>query len=106
MSVYDLDLPALQSLVESWNEPPYRARQIWEGLYKRLYGSWAEFTNLPKALRGRLDQELNLVALIPSATASSVDRQTEKTAFRLHDGLQIESVLMRYSKRATICIST
>jgi 23S rRNA (adenine2503-C2)-methyltransferase len=106
MSVYDLDLPALQSLVESWGEPPYRARQIWEGLYKRLYGSWPEFTNLPKALRGRLDQELDLSAIIPSATASSADRQTQKTAFRLHDGLQIESVLMWYSKRATICIST
>jgi 23S rRNA (adenine2503-C2)-methyltransferase len=106
MAVYDLELPALESLLDSWNEPGYRARQIWEGLYRRLYGSWSEFTNLPKALRGRLDHEVAMSALTPSSTARSADGQTLKTAFTLHDGLQIESVLMWYSKRATICIST
>jgi len=106
MSVYDLDLPALQSVLESWNEPSYRSRQIWEGVYKRLYGSWSEFTTLPRALRSRLAKEFDLRVVTPAVKSESADRQTEKTAFTLPDGQRIETVLMRYTKRATLCIST
>jgi 23S rRNA (adenine2503-C2)-methyltransferase len=106
MNIYDLDLPGLQAFVDSRGEPPFRARQIWDGLYKGLYGSWSEFSVLPRALRAQLQDELELGPLVPTAKARSADGQTQKTAFRLQDGLQIEAVLMSYSKRATICIST
>ena len=106
MNVYDLDLAALQSLLGTWNEPGYRARQIWEGLYHSLYSSWEQFTNLPKALRERLRAELALEAVVPAAAVESSDRQTRKLAFSLVDGLKVETVLMRYAHRATVCVST
>jgi 23S rRNA (adenine2503-C2)-methyltransferase len=106
MSVYDLDLDALRSLLGGWDEPGYRAQQIWEGLYRSLHTSWEQFTNLPKALRARLQSELDLATIVPAATVESSDGQTRKLAFSLRDGLKVETVLMRYSHRATVCAST
>jgi 23S rRNA (adenine2503-C2)-methyltransferase len=105
-SIFDLDPPGLQSLLESWNEPAYRSRQIWEGVYRGLHESWSEFTSLPKSLRERLERELDLQALSPAARVESADHRTEKIAFTLQDGRQIETVLMWYARRATLCIST
>ncbi len=99
-------MPGLEALLESWTEPAYRARQIWEGVYCRLYDSWSKFTNLPNALRGRLEQELDLLALSPAASVESANHLTQKTAFKLADGRQIETVLMWYARRASLCIST
>ncbi len=106
MLIYDLDLPALQAMLAAWGAPGYRARQVWEGIYKNLHPSWDAFTNIPTDLRQRLAGEYALEALIPAARLKSSDGQTEKTAFRLPDGLQIETVAMRYTQRVTLCIST
>jgi 23S rRNA (adenine2503-C2)-methyltransferase len=106
MTVYDLDLDGLDALLNAWDEPGYRAQQIWEGLYRGLYNSWGQFTNLPKKLRSRLQTELALETVIPAAEVESADGQTKKLAFCLPDGLKIETVLMHYSHRATVCVST
>lgn len=104
--VYDLDLPALTDLVKAWGEPAYRAKQIWQGLYKNLWISADEFSNLPKALREKMRAGLVFDLLRPSLKLDSTDGQTRKTLFRLPDGRQIEAVLMRYDRRRTLCIST
>ena len=106
MTIYDLDLPALEELLASWGMPAYRARQIWEGIYQNLYATWNDFTNLPKDLRSRLDGQFSLTPLEAAASLHSSDGQTHKTAFRLPDALQIETVVMRYTQRVTLCIST
>jgi len=106
MTIYDLGLPALEELLASWGMPAYRARQIWEGIYQNLYATWNDFTNLPKDLRSRLDREFSLTPLEAAANLHSSDGQTHKTAFRLPDALQIETVVMRYTQRVTLCIST
>jgi 23S rRNA (adenine2503-C2)-methyltransferase len=59
MSIFDLDLSSLEEVLGTWDAPRYRAKQIWEGLYRHLYGSWKEFTTLPGDLRSRLAQQLN-----------------------------------------------
>lgn len=104
--IYDLDLAAIASTLESWGEPAYRGTQIWKGLYSELYESWLEFSNLPKALRRRLTETFDLAILHPHLKLDSTDGRTQKTAFRLTDGLQIETVLMRYDRRRTLCISS
>jgi 23S rRNA (adenine2503-C2)-methyltransferase len=104
--IYDLDLEDLTALVRSWDEQPYRARQIWEGLYKHYYQSADEFTALPKALRAQLKAELRFESLTPSLKFDSSDGHTRKTLFKLPDGHAIEAVLMHYDKRRTLCIST
>lgn len=106
MSIYDLDLPAVEALLAAWGAPAYRARQIWEGVYGHLYPGWEAFTSLPSDLRQRLSLEFPLDALRPAARLRSSDGQTEKTAFQLPDDLQIETVAMRYTQRVTLCIST
>lgn len=104
--IYDLDLPALTGLLQSWGEPTFRAKQIWNGLYKNFWNSLDEFTNLPNSLRNKLTANLRFDVLTPTLKLDSSDGQTRKTLFRLPDGRQIEAVLMKYDRRRTLCIST
>jgi 23S rRNA (adenine2503-C2)-methyltransferase len=106
MLIYDLSFSELQSSLQNWGEPAFRAIQIWEGLYKQLYISPDQFTSLPQALRDRLASTYSFNALIPAIEAQSEDGETEKILFELADGRRIETVLMFYDKRRTVCIST
>jgi 23S rRNA (adenine2503-C2)-methyltransferase len=106
MSIYSLDFLALRELMESWNVPPYRAQQIWDGLYRQTLGAWPTFTTLPGSLRERLQHEFDLPGMHPVRQLSSSDGHTEKTAFRLKDGFTVETTLMRYARRATVCVSS
>jgi 23S rRNA (adenine2503-C2)-methyltransferase len=113
MIIYDLDLPTLTNLLQQWDEPAYRAKQVWQGLYQHLYNSPGEFTNLPKSLREKLAERLSFSPIKVKLFQDSSDKQTCKTLFELHDGHLIEAVLMRYDPntnsgkgRRTLCIST
>jgi 23S rRNA (adenine2503-C2)-methyltransferase len=104
--IFDLDLPELHALFEKWNEPSYRAVQVWEGLYHQFYSHPDDFSTLPKSLREKLADHLEFSHLTPKTTLDSRDGQTRKTLFELPDGKTIEAVLMQYKKRHTLCIST
>ena len=104
--VYDLAYSDISTLFQSWDEPPYRALQFWQGLYKRFWDSPELFTDLPANLRNKIAEELLFTVLLPDIVLQSSDKQTTKTLFKLHDGRAIETVLMRYDKRNTLCIST
>ncbi len=104
--VYDFDLPALVGEMAALGEPPYRARQLWQGLYQGLLHAPEQFSVLPQGLRGQLSQRLAFSHLTPSLSLQSSDGETVKTLFRLPDGNAIEAVLMRYERRRTLCIST
>ena len=86
MLIYDLDLPALAELLKSWNEPAYRAKQIWQGLYQHLYNSPDQFTNLSKPLRERMAAEFNFSPFKVKTYLDSSDGSTRKTLFELPDG--------------------
>ena len=104
--IYDLDLPALTDLLQSWDEPVYRAKQIWQGLYQHFWNTPEQFPNLPKDLREKLSTDLSWDALTPDLKLASSDKETIKTLFKLHDGKVIEAVLMKYNHRRTLCISS
>ena len=107
LNLYDLSLPDLTARVSAWNEPPYRARQLWEWLYQRKVTSFDEMTSLPRALREKLTAETQLGTLELVTEQHSTDGQTTKRLFKLPDGQLIESVLMEYDDgRRTACIST
>ncbi|RME38825.1 MAG: 23S rRNA (adenine(2503)-C(2))-methyltransferase RlmN [Thermoflexia bacterium] len=105
-SLYDLSFPMLQALLETWGEPPYRARQVWEWLYVHLAQDVSQMTNLPRALRERLAAEVPLHVPRVLATQVSPDGLTRKDLLELADGEAVEVVLMRYERRRTACIST
>jgi 23S rRNA (adenine2503-C2)-methyltransferase len=105
-SFFDLTLPQLTDLLVSWNEPRYRAKQIWQAAYRDLVQTPEAMTTLPHTLREKLKAEFTFGSLTPAAEAKSSDHQTRKILFRLPDGKQIETVLMDYEHRHTTCIST
>jgi 23S rRNA (adenine2503-C2)-methyltransferase len=105
-SVYDLSLSQLHERLTEWGEPPYRALQVWQGIYRQLWSSPDSFTSLSKGLRQRLADEFSFSKLKPEISKASSDRQTVKSLLRLDDQKAIETVLMRYDKRNTLCISS
>jgi 23S rRNA (adenine2503-C2)-methyltransferase len=111
--IYDFDFPGLTEQLTTLGEPSYRARQVWQGLYRNFWQSPDEFTPLPAGLRAKLAEAFTFSPLQPSRYLESSDGQTRKTLFELSDGRLIESVLMRYDPethqgrtRRTLCIST
>ncbi len=106
INLYDLSLPELTALLAEWGQPAYRARQVWEWLYHHYAGTFDEMSTLPGALRERLASETTLTIGEIALSRNSSDGQTRKVLFQLPDGQYIETVLMRYEKRRTLCIST
>ncbi|MBI3163426.1 MAG: 23S rRNA (adenine(2503)-C(2))-methyltransferase RlmN [Anaerolineales bacterium] len=100
MLLYDLELPDIESLLKEWNEPAYRARQIWQGLYQHLYSSPEQFSNIPSALREKLGGEFIFMPFSVKTYRESSDKSTRKTLFQLADGNLVEAVLMRYGDPA------
>ena len=100
-SRYDLERDELGGLLA--DEPSYRIDQIWRGLYDERT-DLADITTLPKALRARLTAELPeaLDAVTESVSADG----TVKWLWALHDDARIETVLMHYDDRSTVCVST
>jgi 23S rRNA (adenine2503-C2)-methyltransferase len=101
-SLYDLDRDQLATLLDG--EPRYRLDQIWTGLYQQGRTP-DELTTLPKPLRARLAAAAPLV-LEPVTEQLADGGDTCKVLWRLQDGARVESVLMHYSDRSTVCVST
>ena len=104
--INDLNKQELTDQLVAMGEPAYRAKQIWQAMYKQLAAFPDEYSNLSKDLRGRLDEAFCFDPVVPDKHLKSSDGQTDKLLFRLQDDRRIESVLMRYQERNTICIST
>ncbi len=99
---YELTRDELGRLLEG--EPAYRARQVWAGLHTRVLRP-AEMTELPGSLRASLESALP-PALCEVSRRTADAGQTTKWLWALHDGARVETVLMHYPDRATVCVST
>jgi 23S rRNA (adenine2503-C2)-methyltransferase len=104
--ILDIDFNTLSETLSTWGEPNYRAQQIWEGVYKHLWKSTDEFSNIPVSLRQKMDRNYSFSHLQNIKGLISRDQQSEKTLFELPDLERIETVLMKYEKRSTLCVST
>ena len=104
--INDFTLQELTEQITAMGEPAYRAKQIWQMVYKQLAASPSDFSNLSKEFRQKLDETWCFEPLRVEKDLKSADGQTNKLLFRLWDDRFIESVLMRYRERNTICIST
>lgn len=104
--VYGLSLADMERLMTAWGQPAYRARQIFRQLYVNLVDSPLAMTDLPLALRERLVAETRPGSLTPAQVHVADQGLTRKALFRLPVGVAIESVLMIYPDRATVCVST
>ncbi|MCU1377178.1 MAG: rlmN [Acidimicrobiales bacterium] len=101
-SRYDATREDLAELLAG--EPAFRVRQVWDGLHSRVVAP-AAMTELPAALRTHLDESLP-PALVVARESISDDGDTIKWLWRLHDGALVETVLMHYADRSTVCVSS
>jgi 23S rRNA (adenine2503-C2)-methyltransferase len=92
--------------MRGWQQPAFRARQIYRQLYVRLAEDIHAMTDLPLALRERLIAETHLASLRLEQLQQADDGQTRKALFALPGGPVVETVLMLYEDRATACVST
>lgn len=103
--IYDCSLDDLKDWMKEAGEPAFRADQLFDWLYVKRVRSFAEMTNLPKALRAKLEDAFAFVALHEITRLESKDG-TVKYLFGLHDNHAIETVVMRHNYGISICVTT
>lgn len=101
-SLFDINRQALSEILH--DQPQYRQEQIWLGLY-RDFLPLEEITTLPKALRAQLKESLPTSLTEVTQTKNAVG-DTVKWLWHLPDQALIETVLMVYEERCTVCVST
>jgi 23S rRNA (adenine2503-C2)-methyltransferase len=98
-----------QAELDAWfgahGEPEFRRRQVM-GWLARGVESFAAMRDVPKALRNHLDEAFRITSLTPVATSEADTGLTTKTLFELDGGHTVEAVVMRYTDRTTLCISS
>lgn len=102
----NLSLDDLRRLVVGHGQPEYRYRQLATWMYARLEPSFARMTDLPAGYRDELDSEYRVSTIHAVSIQQSATDGTRKFLFELPDGARVESVLMRYEQRTTLCVSS
>ena len=105
-SLYDLSMDDIHKIVQNSDEPVFRAIQIWQGLYQNFWQSLDDFSSLPLPFREFLSQEYRFGDLTQEKELISKDGFTRKFLYRMKDDTAIETVLMAYDNRQTVCISS
>jgi 23S rRNA (adenine2503-C2)-methyltransferase len=102
---YGASRSEVEALLAEWGEPRCRAEQAWDALYRQQV-ALDDATALPRTLRAKLDDALPL-ALDVLVEQIAHDGMTSKWLWSCtRDHAQIETVLMRYPERATVCVSS
>jgi 23S rRNA (adenine2503-C2)-methyltransferase len=104
-NIRNLSLEEMKTLFVEKGEKAFRAKQLYEWLWKKSARSFEEMTNLSIELRDKLQEEFEIPAVQVAEEQISED-QTIKNAFKLADGKITEGVLIPTPKRVTACISS
>ena len=104
--IKSMTLEELRQALTGRGEKPFRAKQLYEWIHRKLAVSYDEMTNLSKHLREKLEKEYPLTVLEAVDVQVSKQDGTCKYLFRLEDGNVIESVHMRYHHGNSVCISS
>ncbi len=104
--IKSLPLARLTEELEAMGEKKFRAKQMYQWMHVKLAGSFAEMTDLSKALRERCEQSFTYTSLeVVQVQESKIDG-TRKYLFALSDGNVVESVWMKYKHGNSVCISS
>jgi len=104
--LFDLNQDQLKDYFVSIGEPPYRVEQLWNASYTHFAQDFNQVTAFPVRLRSQLACDMHFSHLKTVERFASTDGETIKNLFTLPDGNLIESVLMHYNERKTLCISS
>ena len=102
----DLELPERRQWLTELGHSGFRADQLSRHYFERLETDVAQMTDLPAKDRERLVASVLPTLLTPVRTLTCDAGATVKNVVRLHDGSLVESVLMRYPGRTTMCVSS
>ncbi|ANH38970.1 putative dual-specificity RNA methyltransferase RlmN [Nocardioides dokdonensis FR1436] len=102
----DLTAPERKQLLEDNGLPGFRAKQLSTHYFARLVDDPDQMTDLPAGQRAELVSTLLPHLMTPLKTMEADKGTTRKTLWKLFDGALVESVLMRYPGRTTMCVSS
>lgn len=102
----DLDLAGRQDAAKEAGLPGFRAKQLSVHYFERLVDDPEKMTDLPAGQRRELVDTFLPDLMTPISQQEADKGTTRKTLWKLFDGALVESVLMRYTDRATVCISS
>ncbi|AUS80149.1 23S rRNA (adenine(2503)-C(2))-methyltransferase RlmN [Actinoalloteichus sp. AHMU CJ021] len=102
----DLSPEDRRSAVAELGEKAFRATQLSHHYFGRLSVDPESMTDIPSATRDRLVESLLPTLFTQVREVTTDNGTTRKTLWRAHDGTLVESVLMRYDDRATVCVSS
>jgi 23S rRNA (adenine2503-C2)-methyltransferase len=105
LGLFDLTLDELIVWMKEHGQPAYRAKQIYAFAYKQLVNSYDQMTNLPNSLRSTLAEELPMGTMQTVNEVQTSNGDTVKTLYETATGDLVETVLMLYESRATVCVS-
>lgn len=86
------------------NEPGYRQKEVDKLLFQDFIADWSEAQFLPIKLKQLLFNQAPIE--IKGEISESADKRTQKALLVLNDGLKVETVLMRFKNRNTVCVSS
>ena len=104
--IADFDMAGRREFLKELGYQPFRASQLSKHYFERLVNDPAQMTDLPARDRDEIVSRAMPQLLIPVRTLEADGGDTLKVVHRLFDGALIESVIMRYDNRVTMCISS
>lgn len=104
--IADFDMAGRREFLKELGYQPFRASQLSKHYFERLVNDPAQMTDLPARDRDEIVSHAMPQLLIPVRTLEADGGDTLKVVHRLFDGALIESVIMRYDNRVTMCISS
>jgi len=106
VDLYDITRDELRAQLVQWELSPMHAGRLWNYLYIQCVASIDAMKELPPKLLSRLREHAVLGVLRTAVATDSSDGSTRKFLLQLSDSARIETVLMRYDKRVTACVSS
>jgi len=104
--IADFDMAGRREFIKELGYQPFRASQLSKHYFERLVNDPAQMTDLPAQNRDEIVSRAMPQLLTPVRTLEADGGDTLKVVHRLFDGALIESVIMRYDNRVTMCISS
>jgi 23S rRNA (adenine2503-C2)-methyltransferase len=102
----DLTPEERRASVVAMGDKPFRAKQLANHYFTHFTSDPAEMTDLPKATRDQLASTMFPELIRPTRRLEADGGTTVKTLWHLFDDARVESVLMRYPNRSTLCVSS
>ncbi len=104
--ILSMTLNDMEDVLIKNNFKKYRAKQIYEWIYKHKVDSFDSMNNIPKQIRQYLSENYNLLSVYEIDRQDSKNGETTKLLLELPDRMRIECVIIRSGDRKTLCISS